>query len=58
MSQETPVQVGANLALWGTAGDRVHPRRGRRGASQRKRYLSGILEGQAGGDGVEDGGQH
>ena len=52
------MQVGANLALWGTAGDRVRPRRGRRGASQRKRYLSGILEGQAGGDGVEDGGQH
>lgn len=58
MSQESPVQVRANLALWGTAGDRVCPRRGRRGASQRKRYLSGILESQAGGDGVEDGGQH
>ena len=44
--------------MLGTAGDGVHPRTGSRGASQRKRYLSEILEGQAGGDVVEDAEQH
>lgn len=47
----------AKLVL-GSAGDGVHPQRGSRGASQRKRYRSEILEGQAGGDVVEDGEQH
>lgn len=58
MSQETPARVRANPLLWGPAGDGVHPRRGRRGASHGKKDTSGLLEGQAGGDGVEGGGQH
>lgn len=56
LETDTPMSQGKPGV--GLSGRWSAPQEGIKRASQRKRYRSEILEGQAGGDVVEDGEQH